>query len=61
MKRPASDPPPADPQLAGENNPRFDPRTGRLEPDAAAPEPIARRMGRDRVVTPRGGEPSDKT
>jgi hypothetical protein len=61
---PDADAPAADPQLAGENNPSFDPRTGRDGPNPDAPEPIARRMGRDRVVEPgpgrRGPDPSDK-
>ena len=64
MKRPVPDAPAADPQLAGENHPEFDPSTGRRGPDPAAPEPIARRMGRDRVVEPgpgrRGPDPGDK-
>jgi hypothetical protein len=64
MKRPAPDTPAADEQLAGANHPRFDPRSGRIEPDPAAPDSIARRMGRDRVVLPgpgrRGPDPADK-
>jgi hypothetical protein len=64
MKRPVPDAPAADEQLAGENHPEFDPRTGRRGSDPAAPEPIARSMGRDRVVVPgpgrRGPDPSDK-